>query len=46
MGAGAISGVAVAGAWYGIPGLADGEGGLACAAVLALCLCVVRAGGR
>ncbi|WP_328437161.1 hypothetical protein OHA71_07855 [Streptomyces sp. NBC_00444] len=44
VGAGAIIGVAVAGAWYGIPGLANGEGGLACAAALALYLCVVRAG--
>ncbi|WP_328436334.1 hypothetical protein OHA71_01430 [Streptomyces sp. NBC_00444] len=44
MGAGVIIGVAVAGAWYGIPGLADGEGGLVCAAALALYLCVVRAG--
>ncbi|MGW0613773.1 hypothetical protein [Streptomyces sp. NPDC002788] len=44
LGAGAIVGTAVAGAWYGIPGLADGEGGLVCAAALALYLCVVRAG--
>ncbi|WP_258314502.1 hypothetical protein [Streptomyces sp. Act143] len=40
----AIVGTAVAGAWYGIPGLADGEGGLVCAAALALYLRVVRAG--
>jgi hypothetical protein len=40
----AIVATAVAGAWYGVPGLADGEGGLVCAAALALYLCVVRAG--
>ncbi len=40
----AIIGSAVAGAWYGIPGLAAGEGGLVCAAVLVLYLCGVRAG--
>ena len=34
----------LAGAWYGIPGLADGEGGLVCAAALALYLRVMRAG--
>ncbi|MER5214385.1 hypothetical protein ABT063_28435 [Streptomyces sp. NPDC002838] len=44
VGVGAIVGAAVAGAWYGVPGLADGEGGLVCAAALALYLCVVRAG--
>ncbi|WP_225321128.1 hypothetical protein [Streptomyces luteolifulvus] len=44
VGAVAIIGTAVAGARYGIPGLADGEGGLACAAALALYLRVVRAG--
>ncbi|KOV65601.1 hypothetical protein ADL01_26915 [Streptomyces sp. NRRL WC-3618] len=42
--AGAIVGVTIAGAWYGIPGLADGEGGLVCAAALALYLRVMRAG--
>ncbi|MGI5427352.1 hypothetical protein [Streptomyces sp. CA-179760] len=42
--AGAIVGTAVAGAWYGIPGLAAGEGGLVCAALLVLYLCGVRAG--
>lgn len=40
----AIVGSTVAGAWYGKPGLADGEGGLVCAAALTLYLCVVRAG--
>lgn len=44
VGAMAIVATAVAGAWYGVPGLADGEGGLLCAAALALYLCVVRAG--
>lgn len=44
VGSAAIVGTAVAGAWYGVPGLADGEGGLLCAAALALYLCVVRAG--
>ncbi|KUO14777.1 hypothetical protein AQJ91_45035 [Streptomyces dysideae] len=44
VGAGAIVGSAVAGAWYGIPGLADGEGGLVCAVALTVYLCVVRAG--
>ncbi|WP_405541473.1 hypothetical protein OG478_03615 [Streptomyces phaeochromogenes] len=43
-GAGAIVGTSVAGAWYGMPGLADGEGGLVCAAALALYLWGVRAG--
>jgi hypothetical protein len=42
--AGLIVGTTVAGAWYGVPGLADGEGGLVCAAALALYLCIVRAG--
>ncbi|WP_228044244.1 hypothetical protein [Streptomyces ferrugineus] len=42
--AGAIVGAALAGAWYGVPGLADGEGGLVCAGALVLYLCVVRAG--
>jgi hypothetical protein len=44
LGAGAIVGAAVVGAWYGIPGLAGGEGGLVCAVALVLYLCVVRAG--
>ncbi|WP_260459832.1 hypothetical protein [Streptomyces sp. WAC04114] len=39
-----ITGTVVAGAWYGIPGLATGEGGLVCAAALALYLRAVRAG--
>ncbi|MDW4905878.1 hypothetical protein RB628_11175 [Streptomyces sp. ADMS] len=42
--AGGIVGVTIGGAWYGIPGLADGEGGLVCAAALALYLRVMRAG--
>lgn len=42
--AGAIIVGTVDGAWYGIPELADGEGGLVCAAMLTLYLCVVRAG--
>jgi hypothetical protein len=37
-------GVTLAGAWYGVAGLADGEGGLVCAATLTLYLCAVRAG--
>ncbi|MFE8013828.1 hypothetical protein ACFU3O_13935 [Streptomyces antibioticus] len=41
---GAIVGTAMAGAWYGIPGLAHGEAGLVCAAALVLYLGVVRAG--
>ncbi|MGW6543139.1 hypothetical protein ACWGBH_09825 [Streptomyces massasporeus] len=40
----AIIGSAIAGAWYGIPGPAAGEGGLVCAALLVLYLCGVRAG--
>lgn len=44
VGAGVIVGVTVAGAWYGVTGLANGEGGLVCAAALAIYLCVVRAG--
>ncbi|WP_245936269.1 hypothetical protein [Streptomyces cahuitamycinicus] len=40
----AIIGSTVAGAWYGITGLAVGEGGLVCAALLVLYLCGVRAG--
>ncbi|WP_328878755.1 hypothetical protein [Streptomyces sp. NBC_00299] len=44
VGVGAIVGATVAGAWYGVPGLADGEGGLVCAVALAIYLCVVRAG--
>ncbi|MFE6358586.1 hypothetical protein ACFVP3_01015 [Streptomyces sp. NPDC057806] len=44
LGAGAIVGSAVAGAWYGVPGLRHGEVGLVCAAALVLYLCVVRAG--
>ncbi|KAB1139457.1 hypothetical protein F7R91_39925 [Streptomyces luteolifulvus] len=44
VGAGAIVGSTVAGAWYGLPGLADGEGGLVSVAALALYLCMVRAG--
>ncbi|MFI1358070.1 hypothetical protein ACH4TV_31470 [Streptomyces sp. NPDC020898] len=42
--AGAIVGVTIVGAWYGISGLADGEGGLVCAVALALYLRVRRAG--
>jgi hypothetical protein len=42
--ASAIVGSTVAGAWYGIPGLAAGEGGLVCAALIVLYLCGVRAG--
>ncbi len=42
--AAAIIGSTLAGAWYGVPELADGEGGLVCAAALALYLCVARAG--
>lgn len=47
--AGCMAGVAtigttVAGAWYGITGLAAGEGGLVCAALLAIYLCRIRAG--
>lgn len=44
VGVGAIVGATVAGAWYGIPGLADGEGGLVCAVAIVLYLCVMRAG--
>ncbi|WMD02894.1 hypothetical protein [Streptomyces sp. FXY-T5] len=40
----AIISSTVAGAWYGITGLAAGEGGLVCAALLVLYLCGVRAG--
>lgn len=40
----AIIGSTVAGAWYGITGLAAGEAGLVCAALLVLYLCGVRAG--
>ncbi|MGC0334840.1 hypothetical protein RKD23_007830 [Streptomyces sp. SAI-170] len=40
----AVTGSALAGAWYGIPGLADGEGGLLCAAAIVLYLGVMRAG--
>jgi hypothetical protein len=43
-GAGVIVGSTVVGAWYGVPGLADGEAGLVCAAALVLYLGVVRAG--
>lgn len=39
-----VIGSTVAGAWYGIPGLAAGEGGLVCAALLVVYLCGVRAG--
>ncbi|MEU0384666.1 hypothetical protein [Streptomyces chartreusis] len=42
--AAAIVGTTVAGAWYGITGLAAGEGGLVCAALLVLYLCGMRAG--
>jgi hypothetical protein len=42
--AAAIVGTTIAGAWYGVPGLAAGEGGLVCAALLVLYLCGVRAG--
>ncbi|WP_282699812.1 hypothetical protein [Streptomyces sp. CC219B] len=41
---GGILAATLAGTWYGIPGLADGEGGLVCAAALVVYLCVVRAG--
>ncbi|MBB6417846.1 hypothetical protein [Streptomyces sp. AK010] len=40
----AIVGTTVAGAWYGITGLAAGEGGLVCAALLVVHLCGERAG--
>jgi hypothetical protein len=42
--AAAVVGTTIAGAWYGVPGLAAGEGGLVCAALLVLYLCGVRAG--
>ncbi|MCX4854961.1 hypothetical protein [Streptomyces canus] len=42
--AGAVIGSAVAGTWYGISWLADGEAGVACVALSVLHLCVVRAG--
>ncbi|WP_435209233.1 hypothetical protein [Streptomyces sp. bgisy034] len=44
LGAVAIVGSAVAGAWYGVPALAAGEAGLVCAAALVLYLGVVGAG--
>ncbi|WP_235192845.1 hypothetical protein [Streptomyces viridochromogenes] len=44
LGAVAIVGVTVVGAWYGLPALASGEAGLVCAAALSLYLCLVRAG--
>ncbi|WP_020133833.1 hypothetical protein [Streptomyces sp. 351MFTsu5.1] len=40
----AVVGCAVAGSWYGISWLADGEAGLLCVALLILHLCVRRAG--
>ncbi|MEU9245421.1 hypothetical protein [Streptomyces sp. NPDC048385] len=42
--AGAVLGTTLYGAWTGRPSLADGEGGLACAAALALYLVFVGAG--
>ncbi|MEU5507717.1 hypothetical protein ACFTZ8_09700 [Streptomyces fungicidicus] len=42
--AAAITGSALAGAWYGLPVLADGEGGLVCAAGVTLYLWALRAG--
>lgn len=44
LGAVAIVGTAVAGAWYGLPALAAGEAGLVCALALVLYLGVVGAG--
>ncbi|MFE9649158.1 hypothetical protein ACFYO0_34590 [Streptomyces sp. NPDC006365] len=44
LGAAAIVGTAVFGAWTGRPALADGEAGLVCALALALYLVLVRAG--
>ncbi|MFF9764165.1 MULTISPECIES: hypothetical protein [Streptomyces] len=44
LGAAAIVGSAVAGVWYGVPALADGEAGLVCAAALCCYLGLVRAG--
>lgn len=44
LGAAAIVGTAVLGAWTGRPSLADGEAGLVCAAALALYLSCVGAG--
>lgn len=44
LGAAAIVGTALAGAWYGVPALADGEAGLVCVGALALYLRLVRAG--
>lgn len=41
---GAVIGCAVAGAWYGVSWLADGEAGLVYVALLVLHLCVRRAG--
>jgi hypothetical protein len=42
--AGTIVGTTLAGAWAGVPSLADGEAGLVCTAALTLYLVVVRAG--
>ncbi|MFE6622899.1 hypothetical protein [Streptomyces sp. NPDC057740] len=44
LGAAAIVGTTVVGAWHGMPALADGEIGLVCAVAVALYLCLVRAG--
>ncbi|WP_244187837.1 hypothetical protein [Streptomyces regalis] len=44
LGAVAIVGTAVVGAWYGLPALAAGEAGLVCAVALVLYLGMVRAG--
>lgn len=44
LGAGAIIGTTLFGAWMGRPSLADGEAGLVCAAAVALYLSFVGAG--
>lgn len=44
LGATAIAGTTLVGAWYGLPALANGEAGLVCAAALCLYLGLVRAG--
>jgi hypothetical protein len=44
LGAAAIVGTTLVGAWYGLPALANGEAGLVCAAALCLYLGLVRAG--
>ncbi|MFD1311911.1 hypothetical protein [Streptomyces kaempferi] len=44
LGAGAILGITFVGVWTGVPALADGEGGLVCAAALTLYLVLIGAG--